>query len=353
MTVLNTWQREGEDGSVAMFAMVQCDGCFPPDLIDGTAEALWAAGWRFDDFERGPHRCPLCPSSGTRQPRPALLSGDPALPNMIVIGAAKSGTTSLHRYLSSHPEIQMPDVKELRFFQDPRCLERLDDYSRFFDAGAPVRGEATPAYTAYPLVPGVPERIREAIPGAKLIYVVREPAERAIAAYAEARVWEKERRSADEALSDLDNPYNAYLAESRYATQLERYLALFPREQILVVSQGDLLERRSEILRRVFRFLGVDEEFTSPRFEEVANTRQQKRRRNRVGRMLRSSPLMEVVLRIPKRPRALLLRPLRPLMSRPLEVTIDPGVRGRLEDALEGEIGALTAMIGPLSARVS
>jgi Sulfotransferase domain len=353
VTVLNTWQRPGEDGTVVTFAMVQCDGCFPPDLIDGTAAGLRAAGWRFDEFERGPHRCPLCPSSGARKPRAALFSGAPAPPNLIVIGAAKSGTTSLHRYLSAHPEIQMPDVKELRFFQDPRCLERLDEYSRFFDARVPVRGEATPAYTAYPLVPGVPERIREAIPEAKLIYVVREPAERALAAYAEARVWEKEQRSADEALGDLQNPYNAYLAESRYATQVERYLAVFPREQLLVISQQDLLERRIETLRGVFRFLEVDEDFTSPRFEDLANTRAQKRRRNRVGRMLRNSPLLELVLRIPERPRAVLLRPLRPLMSRPLQVTVDPEVRARLEDALEGEIERLTAMVGPLTAGVS
>jgi Sulfotransferase domain len=353
VTVLNTWQRPSEDGSLATFAMVQCEGCFPPDLIDGTAAGLRAAGWTFDEFEHGPHRCPLCPSSGARKPRAAQFARDPALPNLIIIGAAKSGTTSLHRYLSAHPEIQMPDVKELRFFQDPRSLERLDEYSQFFDAGAPVRGEATPAYTAYPLVPGVPERIHQAIPETKLIYVVREPAERAIAAYAEARVWEKEQRSADEALSDLDNPYNAYLAESRYAMQVERYLALFPREQLLVVSQRDLLERRAETLRSIFRFLEVDEDFTSPRFEDLANTRAQKRRRNRVGRMLRNSPLLELVVRIPERPRALLLRPLRPLMSRPLEVTVDPAVRARLEDALEGEIERLTAMIGPLSARVN
>jgi hypothetical protein len=353
VTVLNTWQRPGADGSASTYAMVQCDGCFPPDLIDGTASSLRAAGWRFDDFERGPHRCPLCPSSGTGKPRASLLSRDPALPNMIVIGAAKSGTTSLHRYLSAHPEIQMPDSKELRFFQDPRCLDRLDDYSRFFDASAPVRGEATPAYTAYPLIPGVPERIHEAVPDAKLIYVVREPAERAVAAYTEARTWEKEQRSVDEALADVDNPYNAYVAESRYAMQVERYLARFATEQLLVIAQRDLLTRRAETLRRVFRFLGVDEDFTSPVFEDLANTRARKRRRNRVGRMLHNSRLRDVVLRVPERPRAVLLRPLQPFTSRRLEVTVDPGVRSRLDEALAGELERLSAIVGPASAQPS
>lgn len=347
MTVLNTWQRAGEDGSLRRFAFVQCDGCFPPRFTYGTAETVAGYGWRFDEFERGPHRCPTCPRAGTREPRPSQRSSEPALPNLIIVGAAKCGTTSLHRYLSVHPEIHMTEVKELRFFQDPRCMDRLDDYAGFFDANAPVRGEATPAYSAYPLIPGVPDRIREAIPDAKLIYMIRDPAERAIAAYAEARSNDKEKRSADEALGDLDDPYNAYIAESRYAMQVERYLRAFPRTQMLVVLQRDLLVRRGETLRRIFGFLDVDEGFTSPQFEEMANTRSQKRSRNRVGRAFhRFAPIAK---RIPSGPRRLLLKSVRGVTSRRIEVTVDPQVRGRLEDALEGEIERASAAAAPVS----
>jgi hypothetical protein len=352
VAVLNTWQAE-EDGSRRLCAALQCDGHIPPKFIFGSEATVTRLGWRFDAFELGPHRCPTCPPSGTRKPRAALRSANPALPNLLIVGAAKCGTTSLHNYLSAHPEIQMPEVKELRFFQDPRCLERLDDYAGFFDARAPVRGEATPAYTCYPLIPGVPERIRDAIPEAKLIYLIREPVERAIAGYAEAQANDRDERSADDALGDLDDAYNTYLAQSRYAMQVERYLRVFPREQLLVVHQADLLARRAETLRRIFRFLGVDEGFTSAQFEELANTRSQKRRRNWAGRALHNSRLLPVVRRIPSRPREMLLGSIRGLTSGRVEVAVDPRVRARLEAALGGEIERLTALLGPVSTPAS
>lgn len=349
MTVLNTWDRAGEDGLPHAYAAVQCDGCFPCRLAFGDAVALRGFGWRFDRLEEGPHRCPVCPSSGSRRPDASMRFADAALPNLLVVGAAKCGTTSLHRYLAAHPEIQMSPAKELRFFQDPDCLGKLDGYAGFFDASSPVRGEATPAYSAYPLLPGVPERMRDAVPDARLIYLVREPVERAVAAYAEARSNDKEPRSVDEALGRGDDPYNPYIAQSRYAMQVERYLRVFPREQLLVLDHDDLLRRRAETLRRVFRFLGVDESFTSERFEQLTNTRKSKRRRNRAGRMLYRSRLLPVVQRIPERPRAALLKPVRGLISDPVEVTLDSRTRGRLEAALAGEMERLTALVGPLS----
>jgi len=349
VTVLSAWTRGGAHGSAHRFAL-QCDGCFPPRFTFGDAETIRRFGWRFDDLEGGPHRCPVCPPSGARRTPPAAaLSGHPELPNLIVIGAAKSGTTSLHRYLAVHPEIQMSAVKELRFFQDPRALERRDEYARFFDGRAAVRGEATPAYTYHPLIPDVPERIRATVPDARLIYVVRDPVERAIAAYAEARANDKEDRTADEALRDPQDDYSPYLAPSRYGMQAERFLDHFPREQLLVVHQRDLLGRRLETMRRIFRFLGVDEDFESPDFAEEANTRAGKRRRNWAGRALHRSRLLRVAQRLPDRPRALLLRPLRRLTSQPIEVAVSPDVRARLDQSLGDELGRLSAVVVPRS----
>jgi len=348
VTALNTWQ-EGEDGRAGTRAFVQCEGCFPPRFAYGDRARLVEYGWRFDDFESGPHRCPLCPPSGVREPPASALMLNPALPNLVIVGAAKCGTTSLHSYLAAHPEIHMSSLKELRFFQDPASLDRLDHYARFFDADLPVRGESTPAYTCEPLVPGVAGRIRAALPDAKLIYLVRDPVERAVAGYAEARANDKEERDPDAALGDVDDPYNAYVAQSRYAMQMEHYLEVFPRERILVIHQEHLLGWRAETLRRVFAFLEVDEGFRSPQFEELANTRAQKRRRNRMGRMLRRSRVTQLAGRLPSRPRRMLARSLHAVTSRSIEVAITPAVRRRLEDALGDEIAKVGRLAGSAS----
>ena len=191
---------------------------------------------------------------------------------MVIIGAEKSGTTSLHNYLDLHPELAMAKDKELNFFQDPDCLEHLDDYAEYFDSRSPVRGESCPTYTVDPLMPGAVERIRTAIRDAKLVYIVRDPVDRAIADYAQfSRLWLA--RPAAAIFTNLDHPFHAYLAPGRYAIQIERCLEAFPREQLLILDQRDLLKDRRETLRRVFSFLGVDEDFVSPGFDELANTR--------------------------------------------------------------------------------
>ena len=87
-----------------------------------------------------------------------------ALPTFFVIGAARAGTTSMHYYLSLHPQIQMSATKEPHYFAGPPGeipyggprVDSLDDYRKLFDPSAPVRGEASPSYAAYPRRQGVP-----------------------------------------------------------------------------------------------------------------------------------------------------------------------------------------------------
>src|SRR5947208_13622101 len=104
---------------------------------------------------------------------PGAVEG--ALPNLVVIGAQKCGTSGLHYYLSLHPEISMSKPKELNFFIAERNYPRgLDWYRAHFDPTAKVRGESSPNYTAYPLHVGVPERMHSIVPDAKLLYLVRD-----------------------------------------------------------------------------------------------------------------------------------------------------------------------------------
>jgi hypothetical protein len=195
------------------------------------------------------------------------------LPNLIVIGAQKAGTSSLHNYLSVHPEVSMSKPKELDFFSGPGWnWERgLDWYSSHFTEEAPVRGESSPSYSAYPYVKGAPERMVAVVPEARLVYMVRDPIERIVSAYVHRRALGEEERPITQVVSDWRFVGTGYVAQSRYHAQLVRYLQHYDLSRVLVVDQVDLLRRRGETLRRVFRFLGVDEGFDSPVFSVLRN----------------------------------------------------------------------------------
>ncbi len=199
------------------------------------------------------------------------------LPNLIVIGAARCGTTSLHRYLDLHPQIFMSVHKELNFFAPERNWHRgLAWYESQFRRPADVLGESSPCYTRHPAVSDVPEHMASIVPDARLIYLVRDPVERAVSDYLFSRwVVEAPLPEAGVALADLDR--SPHVVSSRYATQLERYLPYYALERILVVDTADLGTKRPETLARIFRFLGVDEGFVSPDFTIEYNALQQDR----------------------------------------------------------------------------
>jgi hypothetical protein len=174
-----------------------------------------------------------------------------------------------------HPEIFMSSQKELRYFWRDDWRERRPWYESQFSTDAQVRGESTPAYAAYPHRPNVPERMHELVPGAKLIYLVRDPIDRTLSHWVQRRA-DGDRTSLASYLAEYDAPENPIVCPSRYWMQIERYLRLFDRSQILVIDQQDLKARRPETLRETFRFLGVDESFESPEFASERNTREEK-----------------------------------------------------------------------------
>jgi Sulfotransferase domain len=187
-----------------------------------------------------------------------------ALPTLIVIGAQKCGTSGLHYYLGLHPEIATSDPKELNFFIAERNWPRgVDWYRGRFDARMPVRIEASPNYTAYPQHEGVPERMAQVVPDARLIYLVRDPIDRIAAHW--VHNYSKGRHHG-ELTETIMKPRTSYVDRSLYAMQLERFLEHFPRERVLVLEQNDLRSRRAETLRRVFEFAGADPAFVDRRF---------------------------------------------------------------------------------------
>jgi hypothetical protein len=179
------------------------------------------------------------------------------LPNFIVIGAMKAGTTSLYHYLKSHHQIFMPTFKELDFFvSELNWVRGLAWYRRQFSAAgsALARGEASTTYTRYPMHDGVPERMARVLPGVRLIYVLRDPIERIRSHYQHLVLTGVEKSPPEVAL--LENP--VYVACSQYARQLELYLDHFPREQIHVVTSEALKLDRENTVQHIYEFLGVD-----------------------------------------------------------------------------------------------
>jgi len=189
--------------------------------------------------------------------------------DFIVIGAQKAGTTALFDHLSDDPAIGLSDVKEVHFFDDERRDWAQPDYGPYherFDWAAPrIRGEATPIYVYWP---GALERIAAYRPDIRLILMLRDPVERAWSHWrmetargvetqpfswcvrrGRQRLFERTPWGHDREIS--------YVERGFYAEQVERLLALFGRDQLLVLQAEDLRGRPGEALGRVNAFLGA------------------------------------------------------------------------------------------------
>ena len=181
------------------------------------------------------------------------------LPNFLVIGAMKAGTVSLHNYLGEHPDVFVGDggtFGEPHFFVAEQNWPRGRGwYESLFDGAdrAAAIGECSPGYTWAHVYRGVPERIAQLIPEARLIYLVRDPIARMQSMYMHQVSAGRERRRADAALLD-----DRYLWPSRYGFQLGAYLDHFDRSQILVIASEVLRARPREALTAVFDHLAVD-----------------------------------------------------------------------------------------------
>ncbi len=200
------------------------------------------------------------------------------LPDFLVIGAQKSGTTTLFEHLAQHPGIRPSATKEVHYFD--REYDRGERWYRGHFALAAraersglLTGEATPAYLVHP---SAPERARRTVPDARLVAVLRDPVDRAFSHYQhevakgfecygfeEALACEPSRLAAapDGEASDgaliAAFEHHTYLARGRYAEQLERWLAHFPAEQLLVLAAEELYGDPDAAMARVAEHLGL------------------------------------------------------------------------------------------------
>ena len=183
-----------------------------------------------------------------------------ALPDFVIIGTMKGGTTYLYHLLSQHPLVEPAAFKEPHYFDLVYDDEGVEWYRRCFpaprrkDGRWTITGEASPGYIFHPLVP---ERMAKVIPQARLIAVLRNPVDRTYSAYHHRVRNGLETRTFEEAVEASLGDDSEYLSESIYVDQLLRWTQFFDREQLLVLKSEDFFESPQQTLKTVLSFLGL------------------------------------------------------------------------------------------------
>jgi Sulfotransferase family len=303
------------------------------------------------------------------------------LPNFFIVGAPKAGSTSLYHYLDQHPDVFMSPIKEPNFFaaelREENCVPELrrsiardnpalrnflsgpmrekrfggivsdwDDYLRLFANAADesVLGEASACYLWSPTAPG---RIAAAVPHAKILVMLRDPADRAFSQYLHglgngAIRWtfrEHIQRNLLQRSGQIGVHY-PFLEFGLYSEQLCRYLKCFG-QNVRVEFHEDFKDRPTEVLRNIYRFLNVDPEFSpdrSHRYQEA-----QVPRTSAIG-WLRRSGLWEAAAHLTPRG----LRPFirRSLIRKPGATRMDPADRHYLIDFYREDVRKLENLLG-------
>ncbi len=221
------------------------------------------------------------------------------LPDFIIIGSQKAGTTSLYAYLSQHPQLVPSYKKEVHFF-DGGLKPSVDTFMKgkpWYLAHFPLRKninnsqqvfEASPLYIFNPLAP---QRIANLVPNIKIIALLRNPTERAISHYFHEKRMGRELLAISAALKKEESRlkpvieakdykseifiHYSYKSRGLYKKQLERYFKLFSEDQILVIDSEEFFDKPDTCLKRVFEFVEVDSEFKVPDItpKNVANNK--------------------------------------------------------------------------------
>lgn len=211
------------------------------------------------------------------------------LPDFLIIGAARSGTTSLYQYLTQHPLV-IPGVGKEVYFFDKKFDKGINWYKSFFPTKLSksrlekklkrncITGEATPRYLYHP---HTPKRVFDLIPTVKLIVLLRNPIDRAYSHYQmeakqdnnelpfEEAIEQEEKRIMDDMkkMERDENFYSinfyrkSYLTRGIYVDQLKRWFEYFPREQFLILKSEDFYSKTPEVYQQVLDFLNL------PKFE--------------------------------------------------------------------------------------
>jgi hypothetical protein len=277
------------------------------------------------------------------------------LPNFLIVGAAKSGTTSLYEYLRQHPDVYMSPIKEPGYYCAGErtikeagyvCADELtvigevpvptrEEYEALFAGVREERaiGEAT---TRYLPSPNAAERIKRDLPDARIIISLRNPADRAYSSYLGRLRGNIEHRSVEEAMQ----PDRYYFATSLYYESLKRFYERF--ERIKVVLFDDLRADAHAVMRDLYTFLDVDPEF-EPRLE-IHNRGAVPRSMALNAMFIRTTDALRRIAPPFLRGRGLTPR-VHPLLLRPA-APLPPAIRKRLLDEFRDDIEKTSSLIG-------
>ncbi len=313
------------------------------------------------------------------------------LPNFFVIGAPRSGTTSLYEYLDAHPDVFMSTVKEPDFFIRPSLAlahplggtERADleaDATRFEElakelqsyrslfagaAGQARVGEASAIYLGNPIAPW---HLRGYVPDAKLIAVLRNPTERAFSHLVHAkRIYAEhgqvsasgaEGMSVDDAFAIAvdralrDGPFEeaksdpeVWVQSGFYDLHLTRFLSHFPADQLKVFLFEDLSQRPHELMREIYGFLGIDDSFELPTTEAFNASVVPRSQRLFTFFTTKNSLMRKAKALAPTKVRAVALRTRNRLLGTG-KPPLDPGLGSKLDAIYRDDVLALQDRLG-------
>jgi hypothetical protein len=242
------------------------------------------------------------------------------LPDFLLIGASKAGTTTLYEYLRQHPQVYMTTPKSLSFFsRDEIYAQGINWYASFFQEAEPnqVCGEASPDQTHWPQFPKSSERIAQWLPNAKFIYIMRHPVERAYSQYVQEikgmqtlatalssgklskeeikfKLTYEPQLKVPESFEESIKKHEFILETSNYIKQIELYLRFFKKESFIFLLMEDLIQYPLETMGQVFEFIGVDNEINlvgnKPIAANQASTHAEWFVRSRINAPLRAIP---------------------------------------------------------------
>lgn len=209
------------------------------------------------------------------------------LPNLLVIGAMKCGTTSLHDYLNQHPDIFMSEKKELDFFIKERAWGNgLDWYKAQFPVEKNIRGESSQDYSKYHWWHGVPQRIYQTLgDNVKFIYLMRNPLARIYSHYNEMQAQNCAPKDL-EAYIVKDLAQNEIVMTSCYGKQLTKYLEYFEVDNFHFTSLEKLQMDKNAVLNEICNFLNVDNFPSDVDLNYRKNSSEQKTTSNFLGRII-------------------------------------------------------------------
>jgi hypothetical protein len=274
-------------------------------------------------------------------------------PNFLLVGAMKAGTTSIMRYLASHPDVYVPPGKEVHFFdREERWRRGIDWYYEQFDGAGTQRaiGEGSPGYM---LFPDVAARMASVVPDARLIAILRDPVDRAHSHYLHARRRGTERRPFAEIVDEeleLSRPRTLplarealerhhYVVRGLYLEQLENLCAHYPRDSLHVLLVEDLEREPRRAFRELCRFLEIDDAVVP----DIVGSKQNPYFEPRSQRLWALLQRVRVWRRLPKRARAVGARLLRRSDQPP---AMDPHLRALLSDYFAAPNAALGQWLG-------